>query len=96
MSDSTSQRAVCQALDRLLLEQGCYTPLELLLAEGRLLYSDYETWRQGECRHLESRLFGDPVQIRALCEQERRMHGSWDSQLNPFAIPRGVASKATR
>ncbi|MCP5417626.1 MAG: hypothetical protein H6965_11090 [Chromatiaceae bacterium] len=69
MSDSTSQRAVCQALDRLLLEQGCYTPLELLLAEGRLLYSDYETWRQGECRHLESRLFGDPVQIRALCEQ---------------------------
>ncbi len=36
-----------QAVDRLLLEQGVYTPLELLLAEGRLLFADYEAWRAG-------------------------------------------------
>ena len=32
-------------LDRLLLEQGGYEPLDLLLAHGLLLYSDYEDWR---------------------------------------------------
>lgn len=96
MSDSTSQRAVCQALDRLLLEQGCYTPLELLLAEGRLLYSDYETWRQGNAATSKVACLAIRYRSAPYANRERRMHGSWDSQLNPFAIPRGVASKATR
>ena len=51
-----------EAVDRLLFEQGVYTPLELLLAEGRLLYADYETWRSGQCEYLEDLLFGDREQ----------------------------------
>lgn len=51
-----------EAVDRLLFEQGTYTPLELLLAEGRLMYADYEAWRGGQCDYLEALLFGDPEQ----------------------------------
>ena len=51
-----------EVVDRLLFEQGVYTPLELLLAEGRLLYADYEAWRGGQCDCLEDLLFGDPGQ----------------------------------
>ncbi len=50
-------------VDLLLLEQGEYLPLEFLLAEGRLLYSDYESWRGGELEILGERLFGDAAQI---------------------------------
>lgn len=52
------------SVDQLLLEQGEYLPLELLLAEGRLIYSDYESWRNGEVVSLDDRLFGDPEQIK--------------------------------
>jgi len=51
-------------VDQLLLEQGEYLPLEFLLAEGRLLYSDYESWRNGELEILDERLFGDAAQVR--------------------------------
>ena len=51
-------------VDRLLLEQGEYLPLELLLTEGRLDYADYEAWRGGEAGLLEERLFGDADQIK--------------------------------
>ncbi|MCP4040417.1 MAG: hypothetical protein GY731_00475, partial [Gammaproteobacteria bacterium] len=62
-------RQIQYAVDRLLLEQGVYTPVELLLAEGRLKYRDYETWREGDCVYLEDTLFGDPEQIDLLLEQ---------------------------
>ena len=58
-----------EAVDRLLFEQGAYTPLELLLAEGRLLYADYEAWRGGQCDYLEDRLFGDPGQSHDLLQR---------------------------
>ncbi|MCF6281165.1 MAG: hypothetical protein L3J28_02965 [Candidatus Polarisedimenticolaceae bacterium] len=58
-----------QAVDQLLMEQGYYTPLELLLAEGRLLYCDYESWRGGELSELESTLFGDPKQCKQLLSE---------------------------
>jgi len=50
-------------LDQLMQEQGEYLPLELLLAEGRLDYADYEEWRSGDTFDLAGRLFGDPEQI---------------------------------
>lgn len=59
---------VQQAVDRLLLEQGSYTPLELLLAEGRLLFTDYEAWREGEGQYLDEFLFGDPAQSQTLLQ----------------------------
>jgi len=51
------------------MEQGAYTPLNLLLAEGRLDYGDYEAWRSGHIAHLEEVLFGDPTQISQMIEQ---------------------------
>jgi hypothetical protein len=51
-------------IDQLLLEQGEYIPLEFLLAEGRLLYSDYEQWRSGKLKLLDEKLAGDLPQIR--------------------------------
>ncbi|MCF6338706.1 MAG: hypothetical protein L3J84_12295 [Gammaproteobacteria bacterium] len=51
-------------VDQLLLEQGEYLPLEFLLQEGRLLYADYEAWRNGEFDYLDETLFGDPEHIK--------------------------------
>ncbi len=45
-------------VDELLHSQGEYLPLELLLAEGRLLYNDYDQWRAGNIDRLDSALFG--------------------------------------
>jgi hypothetical protein len=55
--------AVEGEVDGLLLEQGEYMPLELLLQTGRLMYSDYEAWRRGELPYLDQALFGDPGQV---------------------------------
>lgn len=57
------------ALDQLLLEQGVYSPVELLLAEGRLSFPDYEAWRCGQVATLEEVLAGNPARIRALLKQ---------------------------
>lgn len=51
-------------VDQLLLEQGEYLPLEFLLAEGRLMYSDYESWREGDVAVLDEQLFGDSEQAK--------------------------------
>jgi len=56
-------------VDRLLLEQREYSPVELLLAEGRLSYSDYEAWRCGQIATLEEVLAGNPLRISNLLEQ---------------------------
>jgi hypothetical protein len=56
-------RRIEEQIDQLLLEQGEYHPLELLLQEGRLSYEDYEAWRTGEIRELADMLFGNPEQI---------------------------------
>lgn len=63
------EKPVQQAVDRLLLEQGAYIPLELLLAEGRLLFADYEAWRAGQSQYLDEMLFGDPSQSQELLQQ---------------------------
>ena len=55
-------------VDQLLTETGEYSPLELLLAEGRLIYSDYEAWINGDIEYLEDVLFGDPEHIRNMLQ----------------------------
>ena len=60
---------VQQAVDRLLLEQGAYAPLELLLAEGRVMFADYEAWRGGQGQYLDELLFGDPKLTREQLQQ---------------------------
>lgn len=63
--DSALQKQV----DDQLLEQGAFSVLELLLASGRLAYSDYESWRRCEIDFLDSVLMGSPERIRAQIEQ---------------------------
>lgn len=63
--DSALQKQV----DDQLLEQGAFTVLELLLASGRLAYSDYESWRRQEIEFLDSVLMGSPEKIRLQIEQ---------------------------
>jgi len=40
--------AVSYAVDEIITDLGYYRPLELLLRQGRLRYTDYESWRNGE------------------------------------------------
>ena len=56
-------------IDALLLEQGAFTPLELLLVNGRLLYADFEAWRRGEVGRLDEVLMGRREAIREELEQ---------------------------
>lgn len=56
------EAGIPESVDQLLLEQGEYLPLEFLLAQGRLMYADYETWRAGGVV-LDELLFGDRRQI---------------------------------
>lgn len=56
-------------VDAQLLEQGAFTPLELLFSSGRLMYADYESWRRREIDHLDPVLMGDPANI--IAELER-------------------------
>ena len=55
-------------VDALLMEQGVYDPIELLLAEGRLAYADYEAWRAREAGGLDERIFGDIERTREILE----------------------------
>lgn len=56
-------------VDAQLMEQGAFTPLELLFNTGRLLYSDYEAWRRGDIELLDDVLMGSLDNIRAELEQ---------------------------
>ncbi len=44
------------AIQQLLLDQGAYSPVELLLAEGLVAYTDYLAWRRGEIGSLDEAL----------------------------------------
>lgn len=58
-----AQHQVQRQVDQLLQEQGEYLPLEFLLQTGRLNYTDYEAWRNGEFDLLDDALFGDHQHI---------------------------------
>jgi hypothetical protein len=86
------------SVDRLLLEQGEYLPLEFLLREGRLIFEDYESWRNGETTYLEDALFGDSEQIRqTLHEAEVYLqHLGWRSEPLVYREWRGETPKPLR
>jgi hypothetical protein len=56
--------AVCAWVDQLVLEQGRYIPVELLLRRGDLSYGDYEHWRAGLGGVLEAHIEGERTSIR--------------------------------
>lgn len=65
MTDISLQSQV----DAQLLEQGAFAPLEMLFNTGRLLYSDYESWRRREIELLDGVLMGNTANIKAELEQ---------------------------
>ncbi|TQE99200.1 MAG: hypothetical protein FKY71_09810 [Spiribacter salinus] len=56
-------REIAHQVDDLLMEQGEYVPVELLLRLGRLAYNDYEQWRRGTLPTLAEALQGSPKRI---------------------------------
>lgn len=88
-------------VDAQLLEQGTFSPLELLFSAGRLDYGDYESWRRGHLESLDGVLMGSPEKIKAqleaaaayassigLVEEAQEFHG-WQS----FAGERSASDK---
>ncbi len=55
-------------VDAQLMEQGAFSPLDLLIDTGRLAYADYESWRRKEIDSLDEVLMGAPARIRAQLE----------------------------
>lgn len=88
MTDAEVEKQVREDIDRLLLEQGVYTPLEFLLAEGRLLYTDYEAWRTGEGEFLDACLFGDPERSRLFFKQAAAYSEDLGLEAESFGYPR--------
>jgi hypothetical protein len=54
------------------MAHGEYAPVELLIDEGRLDYSDYEAWRCGELASLEDALVGNRARIRDMLTEAAR------------------------
>jgi hypothetical protein len=86
-------------VDAQLMEQGAFAPLELLIETGRLLYSDYESWRRREIALLDDVLMGNREKVRAeleeavkyargigLVEQQQELH-AWDAETRAGAQP---------
>jgi len=46
-------RDICEAIEKQVMELGCYSPIEWLLQSGYLQYVDYERWRMGGLPYLE-------------------------------------------
>lgn len=69
------------AVQQLLLEQGAYSPLELLMATGSLAYGDYLAWRRGEIGRLDEAL-EDRLAVRGLLESAQA-----------FAVKLGLAAE---
>ncbi len=46
-------RDICEAIEKQIMELGCYSPIEWLLQSGYLQYVDYERWRMEELPYLE-------------------------------------------
>lgn len=83
-------------VDQLLLEQGEYLPLELLLQSGRLTFSDYEAWRLGELRRLEEALFGDAERVREqlLAAEAYLKRRGWQAEAITYTPWPGAAGPA--
>jgi len=61
-------KLITQAVDNIISELGSYNPIELLLRQGRLRYSDYELWRSGEQEFICEALMGSAKRINSLLD----------------------------
>jgi hypothetical protein len=70
-------------VDAQLLEQGAFSPLELLFSSGRLFQGDYDAWRRREIEFLDSVLMGSPEKIREELEHAVRYARSLGLEAQP-------------
>jgi len=64
-------KSVNYAVDEIITDLGYYSPLELLLRQRHLRYSDYERWRNGEIDFICETFMGSSKRITALLESAR-------------------------
>lgn len=62
---------ISYAVDEIITDLGYYSPLELLLRQGCLRYSDYERWRSGEVDFICETFVSTPKHIVGLLESAR-------------------------
>ena len=55
-------------IDEIISDLGYYSPIELLLRQGRLRFTDYEDWRYGKTELLTEQLMGSAKRINSLLE----------------------------
>ncbi len=53
-------------VDQIISDLGYYSPIELLLRQGRLRYADYENWRYGNIDFICEQLMGSAKRINSL------------------------------
>ena len=87
------------AVQRLVLEHGEYTPLELLLAINHVGYEDYRAWRKGELENLDAVLAVGVGEVIALLEAaqgwalalglhaETTVHQGWEESVGSVLEP---------
>ena len=63
-------------VEKLVLEAGVYSPLELLLGVNGLSYDDYMAWRRGDIGELDSVLIGGLGAARTVLESARSYAGT--------------------
>ena len=81
------------AVQRLVMEHGEYSPLELLLATNRLGYEDYRAWREGRLASLDAVLTGGPHEARAWLEGAQAWAGALGLDPEP-AVHQGWGENA--
>ena len=62
---------ITHVVDEIVTDLGYYNPVELLLREGRLRYSDYESWRYGQLDSIADHLMGSSKRINTLLSSAR-------------------------
>lgn len=58
-------------IDQIVSDLGYYSPIELLLRQGRLRYADYESWRYGQVDFIAEQLMGSAKRINKLLSDAR-------------------------
>ena len=83
-----------QLIDRLLQERGYYSPIELLLHEGRLMDDDFNAWSRGELADPSEVLMGDLEAIQAQLQMGTEYARQLD--LAPESTDTGSSLQASR
>lgn len=80
-------------VDHLLLEQGIYTPLELLSLAGALRYSHLEAWRLGRVQTLDGGMDGTLDEVRCLLGEAQAYALRQGFLVEPYALA-GIVSES--